>query len=202
MSWNVNIIVVETSPMLYEGLAQIITHSGLSFQIKRAGSLNEAEKYVCAKPESLIIINPVIVQYNIKEFSALKNQFEKAHWMALIYMHHDQHLLSLFDGVISISDAPGVVVAAIKTVLKTEIPKRPDTSEEILSDREIEVLQLLANGQSNKEIAARLHISINTVITHRKNISQKTGIKTISGLTIYAVVNKLITTDLVRHVSL
>ena len=62
----------------------------------------------------------------------------------------------------------------------------------VLSERETDVLVHLASGKSNKEIADLLHISINTVITHRKNISQKTGIKTVSGLTIYAVVQKLI----------
>ncbi len=51
---------------------------------------------------------------------------------------------------------------------------------------------------ANKLIADKLNISINTVITHRKNISQKTGIKSISGLTIYAVVKKLISIDSVR----
>ena len=66
---------------------------------------------------------------------------------------------------------------------------------EILTERETDVLKLLAKGLANKEIAEKLNISINTVITHRKNISQKTGIKSVSGLTIYAVVQKLISID-------
>lgn len=61
-----------------------------------------------------------------------------------------------------------------------------------LSDREIEVLKTVALGYSNKEIADRLYISINTVITHRKNITRKLGVKTISGLTVYALLNHLI----------
>ena len=58
-----------------------------------------------------------------------------------------------------------------------------------LSDREIEILVSVAQGLLNKEIADRHNISINTVITHRKNITRKTGIKTVAGLTVYAILN-------------
>lgn len=59
----------------------------------------------------------------------------------------------------------------------------------ILTDREIQVLRQIASGAINKEIADRLSISFNTVLTHRKNITAKTGIKTVSGLTFYAIIN-------------
>ena len=58
-----------------------------------------------------------------------------------------------------------------------------------LSQREIEVLTLVASGKINKEIADALQISINTVLTHRKNISAKLGIKSVSGLSVYAMMN-------------
>ena len=57
----------------------------------------------------------------------------------------------------------------------------------ILSDREIEVLSLIVQGYINKEIADQLNIGITTVITHRKNIMEKLGMKSVSALTIYAV---------------
>ena len=60
------------------------------------------------------------------------------------------------------------------------------------SQRETEVLRLVASGCINKEIAHRLNISINTVLTHRKNITAKLGIKSVSGLTFYAMMNGLI----------
>ena len=66
---------------------------------------------------------------------------------------------------------------------------------ENLSEREIEVLKSVAHGYSNKEIADRLHISTNTVITHRKNITDKLGIKTIAGLTVFAITNNIIRPD-------
>lgn len=64
-----------------------------------------------------------------------------------------------------------------------------------LSLREIDVLQEIVRGITNKEIADKLNISLNTVLSHRKNITAKLGIKTISGLTYYAIMNGLISAD-------
>jgi DNA-binding NarL/FixJ family response regulator len=61
--------------------------------------------------------------------------------------------------------------------------------QKILSDREIEVMSLIVQGYINKEIADRLNIGLATVITHRKNIMDKLGMKSVSALTIYAVMH-------------
>ena len=61
--------------------------------------------------------------------------------------------------------------------------------QKILSDREIEVMSLIVQGYINKEIADRLHIGLSTVVTHRKNIMDKLGFKSVSALTIYAVMH-------------
>jgi DNA-binding CsgD family transcriptional regulator len=61
-----------------------------------------------------------------------------------------------------------------------------------LTDREVDVIKLVAYGRTNKDIAEELCISIHTVISHRKNITEKLGIKSISGLTVYAMLNNLI----------
>ena len=68
----------------------------------------------------------------------------------------------------------------------------PRSEGEELSLREKEILICVAKGMLNKEIADLYNISIYTVITHRKNITRKTGIKTVAGLTVYALLNNLI----------
>ncbi|MBO4565839.1 MAG: hemerythrin domain-containing protein [Bacteroidales bacterium] len=81
---------------------------------------------------------------------------------------------------------------------RASLSKEADSTgagDEPLSDREKEVLVLVAKGLLNKEIADRLNISINTVITHRKNITRKTGIKTAPGLTVYAILGGLISIE-------
>lgn len=85
----------------------------------------------------------------------------------------------------------------VPLVRLNSFPQRTDCDmekpeREILSEREKEILVSVAHGLLNKEIADRHNISINTVITHRKNITRKTGIKTVAGLTAYAILNNLI----------
>jgi regulator of cell morphogenesis and NO signaling len=68
--------------------------------------------------------------------------------------------------------------------------REPEGSQ--LSDRELEVLREVVHGCINKEIADKLFISTHTVITHRKNITRKLGIRTVAGLTVYAILNNII----------
>jgi regulator of cell morphogenesis and NO signaling len=69
---------------------------------------------------------------------------------------------------------------------------------ETISDREKDVIVSLVQGMSNKEIADHLCISINTVITHRRNIARKLQIHSAAGLTIYAIVNNFVDISAVK----
>jgi DNA-binding NarL/FixJ family response regulator len=71
--------------------------------------------------------------------------------------------------------------------MSTNAPVQTSTTGRALSTREREVLQLMAEGLSTKEIAARLHLSVKTVETHRRQIMDKLGIFNIAGLIKYAV---------------
>lgn len=73
-----------------------------------------------------------------------------------------------------------------------EEPEQAQDDREELTDREKEILIGVATGLLNKEIADKYNISIHTVITHRKNITRKTGVKSVAGLTVYALLNGLI----------
>lgn len=76
---------------------------------------------------------------------------------------------------------------------RIESQEETGAGQDILSDREKEIVKEIARGLTNKEIADKLFISVFTVTTHRKNITQKLGIKTIAGLTVYALMNGLLT---------
>ena len=75
------------------------------------------------------------------------------------------------------------------------MPQEPKVLQKILSDREIEVLSLIVQGYINKEIADQLNIGLTTVITHRKNIMDKLGMRSVSALTIYAVMHGYVDID-------
>lgn len=81
---------------------------------------------------------------------------------------------------------------AVLTIIKEAKKVESAVPDSQLSGREREVLRELAGGKTNKEIADTLCISINTVITHRKNISSKLGIHSVSGLSLYAVMNGIV----------
>ena len=85
-----------------------------------------------------------------------------------------------------------ILVPAVNKLESRIAPKTAASEGEELSAREKEILVSVAKGMLNKEIADQYNISIYTVITHRKNITRKTGIKTVAGLTVYALLNNLI----------
>jgi regulator of cell morphogenesis and NO signaling len=78
-------------------------------------------------------------------------------------------------------------------------PQKADPENEDLSEREKDIVRSVAKGFSNKEIADEHFISIHTVITHRRNISRKLGIHSSAGLTVYAILNKLVNIEDLRQ---
>ena len=108
---------------------------------------------------------------------------------ALTYLSKDRPALALLD--VHMPDMNGFeLLAEIRKIKSCDcLPVVFLTAD---SDRETEVLLLVAQGCSSKEIADRLHISIHTVNTHRKNITHKTGIKSVAGLAVYAMLHNLI----------
>ncbi len=94
-------------------------------------------------------------------------------------------------------DLPGAVrrVAEGETVLDPRIAKKPALKGQRnsgLTDRELEVLKLIVDGKSNKEIAAELSLSVNTVAVHRSNIMDSLGIHKTAELVVYAIKNGLV----------
>ena len=72
---------------------------------------------------------------------------------------------------------------------------KAERERQVLTRREIEVMVLVVQGYINKEIADKLNISLSTVITHRKNIMEKLGLKSVSALTIFAVTHGYVDVD-------
>ncbi len=89
-----------------------------------------------------------------------------------------------------LTDTKEEIIGTI-TRLTAEAEAQPDSSRE-LSPREKDVVVGIVKGLSNKEIAAEINISVNTVMTHRRNIAAKLQIHSAAGLTIYAIVSKLV----------
>jgi DNA-binding NarL/FixJ family response regulator len=114
-------------------------------------------------------------------------------FIAIVYQYVEPDTINSFDGILNIYDEGWGIPQKIMKIAENSQPKTDQSNDNIeLSDREKDVLVALSQGLTNKEIADKLYISTHTVISHRKNIVRKTGIKTVSGLTLYALFNNLI----------
>lgn len=192
MNRQSNIIIAEPSVLVFNGLASVIANSGRNLALVRAESAEEIQRLATLRTAETVIINPSLVAGNPRSLYGIRSVSEATRLIALVYAFFDESLLSLFDDRITINDPPERIMASITGTNSVNVTADTDPVHAALSERETEVLRLLASGMSTKEIAEELHISTNTVITHRKNLSAKTGIRSVSGLAIFAVVKKLI----------
>ena len=144
------------------------------------------------RPE-VLIINPVMIDHSKRRMvRSLFEEFADMRVVALVSAFFENSILRQYQGVIEITDDLQRIKSTLNQVVIQRNNDDADVDSSVLSDREKDVLICLAKGQKNNEIAENLNISASTVITHRKNIVRKTGIKSVSALTVYAILNNLL----------
>ena len=188
---RINIAVIEPSQIIYEGLSNILMKFKKNFYLYRFNDLEELKNSVSKENFTVALINPTAIQNRLADFLKLKSNHPNMLSIALVYSFFDNELLQKFDDTLSVTAS----LEQIRHKLGQISTASEKSLHDDLSDREIEVLTQMVKGLANKEIADTLNISIHTVISHRKNITEKTGIKSLSGLTIYAITKKIIPLD-------
>ncbi len=191
--YKINIAIIEPSDIIYEGLSVLLHKTTKHLYLFHIDSLEELSNAILNESINIVILNPIVLQNRLKYFAKIQKQYANIVWFSLIYAYFENELLSKFHDTISISDSTEILTQKINKSFNYN--NCGDTSQDQLSEREIDVLALLIKGLLNKEVAEELNISIHTVISHRKNITKKTGIKSLSGLTIYAISKKIIPID-------
>lgn len=140
----------------------------------------------------VVIVDPAVFDFRSrKDGRLLIFELCDASVLALEGPAVTEDILRQYDGAVSLYDDAAGIVRKIRSAIDSRQPKPSGKGNE-LSSREKEILVCVAQGMLNKEIADKFSLSIYTVITHRKNITRKTGIKTVAGLTVYAILNNLI----------
>ena len=191
-----SVLIVEPSEIVYEGLRSLLEATGRFNILAQLGDASKLEERLPAARPDLLIINPTLLSSTPKQQLATIARLRPAMpVMALVYQYVEHPLLDNFHYIIDIRSTRSVLVATVNEALKNAQPSAKEAVEQPenyeLSDRETDVLVLVAKGLSSKEIADKLHISVHTVNSHRKNITHKTGIRSVAGLAVYAMIHNL-----------
>ena len=186
------LVIIEPSEVVRQGLeTALAAHGGFRIVASVDDVARCRERMSVLRPDA-VLMNPVLAEERRGALKSPFAEFAGVAAVAFVYGLFSERELRRYDAVASVHDSAGVIVSKIRRAIESSgSVSQNDNSE--LSEREREILVSVAHGLTNKEIAERHHISIYTVITHRKNITRKTGIKSVAGLTVYALLNNLIT---------
>lgn len=195
---NIKIVVAETSYLIQKGLGAILKKLGDNLVIQEMDNAEGLFESLNSLKPDILILNPDLFESNIEY---LKEECAKLEDCKLIIISNDEGLESKYsaDAFLHYNDGQSKIISCLEA-LKDELIKKNKNEKlsEPISAREKNILKHIALGLTNKEIADQLFISIHTVVTHRKNITHKLGIKSVSGLTVYAILNNLIAMDEVK----
>ncbi|MBA4410016.1 MAG: LuxR C-terminal-related transcriptional regulator [Bacteroidota bacterium] len=184
---NISVVVISQSDMVLSGLFEILK-SSLASEVILLHRGDELIDYTAMSGPILIIATSEEQEKSSSFIRQILTSVQNIHFITL---HLDSD--SVYSNqTINLFDAPTLICYKVNEILNSFLSDQNKDTDTELTRREIEVLQLLTKGYSNKEIADQLFVSTHTVISHRKNISEKTGIKSASGLTMYAILKKII----------
>ncbi len=185
------VIIVHSVPLVREGLAYIISDK-FNLDALKLDDVNGLFGNDQIYDDVLLILESGIDQ---PEAESKLNQFRTKHKIKVVLVRNQDELSGCDDHCsccFYLNSDVGRIEKIISSQLEPAVNNSGKKANTNLSEREIDVLKLIAHGKTNKDIAERLFISVHTVITHRKNITEKLGIKSISGLTVFAILNNLI----------
>lgn len=190
------IAIAESSDIVFEGLSSIFYNSEYEYFISRVATFDDVECLIDNKKTDLLLINPTLIYNNEKVLRRVRRSHPDLLIGCVCMALLDKDTASLYDFLLNIYDSATNILTEIKKhANQKQVTDNSNDENASLTDRETEVLLKIIKGNTNKEIADILCISVHTVISHRKNIMTKTGIRSQSGLALYAVSKSLISLD-------
>lgn len=188
------IVIAEPSAIIRSGLETVLKRlPGLRISLTELPTADNLIEILRYEQPDILLINPCIPGYNGLEHIKEESGCPMMKCVALLYTAADNLLLRPYDSQISIYDSPDELKHKLEQLKDIkESAEVNEDEQQTLSSREKEIVVCVVKGLTNREIAERLFLSAHTVITHRRNIARKLQIHSASGLTIYAIVNKLV----------
>lgn len=196
------IAIAEPSVIIRSGITVALKRiPGFRIQPVELTSIDTLSSYLRLHKPEILIINPAFWGYF--DIARLKEETlnSELKCLALLYSAVDASLLRNYDDTMSIYDSVDQLKDKLKRLF--EISSNETSNETLdetsaLSVREKEIVVCVVKGYTNKEIAKELFLSTHTIISHRRNIARKLEIHSTAGLTIYAIVNKLVELEEIR----
>lgn len=179
--------------------SSVIVRSGLVSVLKRLPDMDVETVEVTSKEgirhcmemhmPQILIVNPQLEGWF--DADAFRDHYKSdVKLVSLLCSMVDSSQLKGYDERVTLFDDITSLEKKISNLLN--ISDEEEAEQDALSQREKEIVGCIVKGMTNKEIAEKLFISVHTVMTHRKNITRKLQIHSAAGLTIYAIVNKLV----------
>lgn len=191
MSTILKIAVAEPSLIIRSGLLSVLKRlTSLNIEILEIGEITRLEASLSWRKPDILIVNPASL--GVFSLQRIKNETgcNRLRCVALQNGPIDSAILHAYDETISVYDTAEQIKGKLLALSRTSA--RQEVRQESLSEREKEIVVGVVKGMTNKQIAEHLCLSAHTVITHRRNIASKLQIHSPAGLTIYAIVNKLV----------
>jgi len=189
---DMTFVIAEKSYIIRSGLRKIIEDFRGGVHIWEVEKLSQLKKALKKHNPDVLLLNIKLITDPHEDIRQTLPVPDHTKLLAIVGSKRRNEHFAYFDDRICIDDEKFDIIKVLSKA-EASLPKikqQEETSE--LTSRECDVLKHVALGKTNKEIADDLFISAHTVITHRKNITKKIGIKTVSGLTVYAILNNII----------
>ncbi len=183
-------VIVEDSDIIADGLSTILRQINSGFRVLRMEPGGQLLSYLMAEKPDVLIVNPLLPEVGSPQKLRAHADLPDLVCVAFVDNLREQKHTEGFDETVSLFDTEEQIREKIEHLANRK--GEEEESEKMLSQREKEIVALVVRGYTNKQIADELCISSHTVITHRRNISSKLQIHSSAGLTIYAIVNKLV----------
>ena len=187
----IHVAVADTSIIVRSGLVAVLKRlPDLNIQTIEVTSKEGLQHCMEAHCPDILIVSPLFEGwFDLDSFKQIYGQ-QELKVVALVSVVMDANQLRGYDEQINLVDDVDKLTQKIASLMN--VAADDENELDALSQREKEIIGCIVRGMTNKEIAEKLFISVHTVITHRRNITRKLQIHSAAGLTIYAIVNKLV----------
>lgn len=192
---RIHIAIVEPSVIIRNGIVSVLKRLNLDIDIVEISDMPQLQSLLEKHNPDVVIIDPTqIGMFSLQHIK--ENLSGSKKFIALQSNLADASALKGYDEFITLYDSAEQIKTKVESVISEN--KQDDSDKQELSQREKEIVSCIVKGLTNKQIAEVLHLSVHTVMTHRRNISGKLQIHSSAGLAIYAIVNKLVSLDEIK----